>query len=99
MKNRKPRRTAGAGWSRKITSAAAGTGHGRGQYIRTKPLHPSQHITAETAEALEISLRVRPNPELETLLLSFGEDVEVLAPPPLRARLGERLRTAAGLYG
>lgn len=72
---------------------------GRGQYVRTKPLHPSQQVLADTAEALEVSLRVVPTLELETLLLSFGEDVEVLAPAGLRERLGKRLRVAAAQYG
>ena len=40
---------------------------------------------------------MHPNPELETLF-SFGDDVEVLAPAALRARLAERLRTAAARY-
>ena len=71
---------------------------GRGQYVLTKPLHPSQHLVAETADAVEVSLRVVPTQELETLLLSFGDDVEVAAPASLRARISERLRAAAALY-
>ena len=71
---------------------------GRGQYVRTKPLHHSQQVTAETPEILAITLRVAPTPELETLLLSFGDDVEVLAPVQLRARLAARLQAAAGQY-
>jgi predicted DNA-binding transcriptional regulator YafY len=73
-------------------------GAGRGQYVRTKPLHPSQQILLDTAEALEISLCVVPTLELETLLLSFGEDMEVLAPLSLREQLGRRLRVAAKTY-
>ncbi|GAB3636117.1 hypothetical protein GCM10027422_17070 [Hymenobacter arcticus] len=71
---------------------------GRGQYVRTKPLHPSQQVLAETADILTITLRVVPTPELETLLLSFGDDVEVLAPASLRERIGTRLRAAAAHY-
>ncbi len=71
---------------------------GRGPYVRTKPLHPSQHILSETLEELEIGLLVVPTPELETLLLSFGDDVEVVAPASLRQRLGERLQTASARY-
>lgn len=74
-------------------------GAGRGQYVRTKPLHGSQQVLADTTEALEISLYVVPTLELETLLLSFGEDVEVLAPTDLQARLAGRLRAAAARYG
>ena len=71
---------------------------GRGQYVRTKPLHPSQEVSAETADTLAVTLRVVPTPELETLLLSFGDDVEVLAPPYLRERVGKRLRAAVAQY-
>ncbi|SNC77621.1 Predicted DNA-binding transcriptional regulator YafY, contains an HTH and WYL domains [Hymenobacter gelipurpurascens] len=71
---------------------------GRGQYVRTKPLHPSQRLEAETTKTIEISLRVVPTQELETLLLSFGDDIEVLAPVSLRTRLFERLHSAIGQY-
>ncbi|MDQ2769896.1 MAG: WYL domain-containing protein [Bacteroidota bacterium] len=71
---------------------------GRGQYVRTKALHPSQEIMAEHCDELELRLFVRPNRELETLLLGFGEDAEVLAPATLRTRLQERLRSAAANY-
>jgi len=70
----------------------------RGPYIRTKPLHPSQQVLHETPETLEIGLGVVPTPELETLLLGFGEDVEVLAPGSLRERLGGRLLQAMEQY-
>ena len=73
-------------------------GAGRGPYVLTKPLHPSQAVERDTAEFLEISLRVVPNQELETVLLGFGEDVEVVEPPALRARVAARLRAAAGRY-
>lgn len=72
--------------------------HDRGQYARTKPLHPSQQITLHDGEILELRLRLRLNRELETQLLAFGEDVEVLAPAALRTRLHERLRSALTRY-
>ena len=71
---------------------------GRGQYVRTKPLHPSQQVLAETANSLEVTLHVIPTQELETLLLSFGDDVEVLAPAALREKLAARLRAAVAQY-
>lgn len=73
-------------------------GAGRGPYVQTKPLHPSQQILHETPETLEVGLCVMPTPELETLLLSFGEDVEVLVPDSLRERLRMRLQQAAKRY-
>jgi len=71
---------------------------GRGQYVRTKPLHPSQQIVAEVGEILEITLQVLPTPELETVVLSFGDDVEIMEPVELRARLATRLQAAARQY-
>lgn len=71
---------------------------GRGQYVRTKPLHPSQRLEAENTETIEVSLRVVPTQELETLLLSFGDDIEVLGPLSLRTRLSERLQSAIRQY-
>jgi len=71
---------------------------GRGRYVLTKPLHPSQRLEAENVEVIEVSLWVIPTQELETLLLSFGEDLEVLAPSGLRTRISERLQAATGQY-
>lgn len=52
----------------------------------------------DPGDTLELTLHLRPNRELETLL-GFGEAVEVLAPAALRQRLAARLRAAAGRYG
>ncbi|RZJ87765.1 MAG: WYL domain-containing protein [Hymenobacter sp.] len=70
----------------------------RGQYVRTKPLHPTQQLEAETSGALKVVLNVIPTQELVTLLLSFGDDVEVIEPLSLRQQIAERLRAAAKQY-
>ncbi len=72
--------------------------HGRAPYLLTKPLHPSQREIADTPAGLELTLQVVPNQELVTRLLSFGADVEVLAPPSLRATMRKRLRAALARY-
>ena len=66
-------------------------------YVRTKPLHPSQRATVNE-RGLAVRLRLIPNFELEKLLLSFGEAVEVVEPVGLRARVGERLGEAIKTY-
>ncbi|AMR26435.1 hypothetical protein A0257_04500 [Hymenobacter psoromatis] len=71
---------------------------GRAPYVHTKPLHRSQCLVAGTA-GLELTLHVIPNPELVTQLLSFGADVEVLAPAKLRATMQKRLGAALARYG
>lgn len=55
---------------------------GRFPYIVSKPIHGSQK-TISANEGL-ISLDIIPNRELESIILSFGDDVEVLAPESLR---------------
>jgi predicted DNA-binding transcriptional regulator YafY len=48
-------------------------------YIKTKPLHPSQSYQFEN-DINRITIKVIPNYELESLLLSYGENLQVLEP-------------------
>lgn len=59
-------------------------------YVESKPMHGSQRVI-NRAEGL-VSIEVIPNPELEALLLSFGEDVEVVEPKWLRNSISENVR-------
>ncbi len=70
----------------------------RAPYVLTKPLHPSQQEGATTEVGTEITLRVGLNRELTSLLLSFGEDVEVLTPESLRTEMGQKIGAAASRY-
>ena len=67
-------------------------------YIETKPLHGSQKPIERGDETTIISLELVPNYELESLLLSFGEKLQVLAPESLRLRIKERLESAYKKY-
>ncbi len=68
-------------------------------YVLTKPLHHSQRLVKENEDgSIEITFLVKPNFELERLLLGFGESVEVLKPEKLRNRIAEKLRNAAEKY-
>jgi predicted DNA-binding transcriptional regulator YafY len=60
------------------------------QYITTKPLHGSQKIK-ETNNNIEVHLKLIPNYELETLILSFGEKMQVLEPKRLVEKLKNRI--------
>ena len=62
----------------------------------TKPLHLSQRIISEDDGYTKISINVKINKELISLLLSFGPDVEVIAPASLRAMIAKD--TEAMLY-
>lgn len=62
-------------------------------YIISKPLHPSQRI-----EGNILTINVKLNYELESLILSFGEKIKVLAPTDLKNRIYERLQESVNQY-
>ena len=59
-------------------------------YVLSKPLHPSQKIKNEKEGLIEIS--VIPNKELQSLVLWFGSDVEVLSPSFFRKEIQEQIK-------
>lgn len=67
-------------------------------YIKTKPIHNSQQLSGPKDGVFTVSLRLRPNYELESLLLSFGEKVKVLRPDGLRDKIRDRIRKANERY-
>ncbi|MBC6612407.1 WYL domain-containing protein [Hymenobacter sp. BT507] len=64
-------------------------------YVLTKPLHASQTLDKNTDEKV---LQVVPTRELVSVLLSYGGDVEVLAPAILREQLAEEAKRMLGYY-
>ena len=58
-------------------------------YITSKPLHLSQEVLS--TEDCTLAIEVRPNYELDQLILSFGSDVEVLEPTEYREYIKEKL--------
>ena len=67
----------------------------QGRYALGYPLHSSQQLIAETDDKIQISLTVYDTHELRMELLSYGPDVEVLAPPKLREWLRATHHVAA----
>ncbi len=67
-------------------------------YIKTKPMHGSQKVVTEAVAGTTIRLDVKLNYELESLLLSFGEGVEVVKPSKLRSLLRERTTSMCSTY-
>ena len=59
-------------------------------YIESKPLHGTQKVKTKGRESVIISIEVRPNYELESLLLSHGNDLEIIEPEAFRTRLINR---------
>jgi predicted DNA-binding transcriptional regulator YafY len=60
-------------------------------YIQTKPIHQSQKPIRKVEGGYETSIKVIPNPELEKLLLSFGEKIKVLSPASLKRKILSRV--------
>ena len=70
----------------------------RFNYIRTKPLHLSQRIIEEAEGYAVISINVKVNKELESLILSFGDDMEVVAPASFRERIAGKIQAMNKKY-
>ena len=62
-------------------------------YITSKPLHGSQKI-----EGNILTLELKHNYELESLILSYGENMKVLEPIHLKESVINRLKNASKLY-
>lgn len=74
----------------------------RTPYIETKPILPWQVIENEENDmgTSVLTLRgIRINKELESLILSFGPDMEVLEPQLLKERIKTKLEYAIVKYG
>lgn len=65
-------------------------------YVKTKPMHKSQKVMDEEQGIIKLS--VIQNRELEAQILSFGKDVEVLAPESLRNRIKENIEKTLSNY-
>ena len=65
-------------------------------YVVSKPLHKSQQVVSESD--YEVSIRVRPNKELQQKLFSFGPDIEILSPEWMRQDFAEKILEAAKKY-
>ena len=65
-------------------------------YVKAKPIHGSQKI--EDDENGLITLDIMLNKELESILLSFGEDVEVIEPIRLRKQISEKIKSSYDKY-
>lgn len=67
-------------------------------YLASKPLHGSQKVLKKDKDSVTIGLSVKLNHELQSLLFSYGDELEVLSPPELRAIMRERAKTLAKRY-
>ncbi len=67
-------------------------------YIQTKPLHSTQKQRILQDGCLEVRIYVVINNELETKVLSFGENVKVLAPNNLIFSISKRVKLLSEKY-
>lgn len=65
----------------------------RYNYVLTKRLHSTQEVVMHmsNSESTVVKIQVRVNKELESLILSFGNEVEVLAPESFRERIRQKI--------
>jgi proteasome accessory factor B len=66
--------------------------------VREATWHPSQRVEAEVDGSLRWSATVAGTIEIRLWILSWGDEVEVLAPGALRADVAATLRRAAARY-
>lgn len=67
-------------------------------YIKTKPIHDSQETIEMNEEFGIFSIEVFVNFELQSKLLSYGKQIQVLEPVGLVERLKEQIVGMGGLY-
>ena len=65
-------------------------------YVETKPLHPSQRIIDK--DECIVQIEVHQNSELNSLIFSFGDQVEVLAPDSLRNQFKAKINKLSEKY-
>ena len=66
------------------------------QYVITKPIHHSQVCTDPDSGI--VSLNLIPNKEFESIILSYGPDVEILEPDYLRKQIMEKIEQCFKKY-
>jgi len=67
-------------------------------YVMKKPLHHSQRYPVKTDDYIIIELRLLWNYELESLILSYGNNMEVLSPPSFREKIKQRVAASHEQY-
>ena len=67
-------------------------------YVKTKPLHSTQTRVEEGDGYYFFSINVKPNYELDSKILSFGPNIEVLSPDSYRAHISEKIKAMNQIY-
>lgn len=72
----------------------------RAKYVETNKLHSTQELIKSKGSGTHktFTYQLIPNQEFESLILSFGADVEVLKPDSLRKRIAKKVESSKNLY-
>lgn len=70
----------------------------RVNYLRTLPLHASQHEVEHTEAYTDFELDIRPTNDFLDALMAYGADVEVLQPEGIRQLMKQRFTHALKHY-
>lgn len=65
-------------------------------YVATKPLHPSQIVLDKKNCIIQLNLFITP--ELESLILSYGDHIEVIEPAFLRDKIRQKAKNLNERY-
>ncbi|TRX27992.1 WYL domain-containing protein [Flavobacterium franklandianum] len=67
-------------------------------YIKTFPLHESQHIVEETEDSVVLEIFIHTTNDIMMELLKYGNDVKVLSPISLKDEIKNRISEMSKLY-
>ena len=87
-----------AGTNRRIETVKLKVSAGQANYLESLKLHESQRPIESKGEYSIFRLRLRPEFDFQQMLLSMGEDVEVIEPLWLRQEIAEKTERMWNLY-
>ena len=67
-------------------------------YVKTKPIHDSQKVLQENENEMIISLKLIPNYEFYSSMLSFGPLIQIVSPEEIREKVCHLLTDACKQY-
>jgi proteasome accessory factor B len=70
----------------------------QGNYIKSFPLHESQHILEENGETVLLEINIHTTNDIVMELLKYGSDVKVLAPISLQNKIKNSISEMTNLY-
>lgn len=70
----------------------------QGNYIKTFPLHESQHILEENQKTITLEIDIHTTNDIIMELLKYGANVKVLSPLSLQNEIKNRIASMTNLY-